>query len=92
MITKFKTQPFTLGIDATNLRRGGGVTRLVDLLRAAQPEKHCIDRFVVWGGTATLKALEDRPWLVKRNPPSLDKGLLQRTLWQFFSLSQAARN
>jgi glycosyltransferase involved in cell wall biosynthesis len=85
-------KPFTIGIDATNLRRGGGVTHLVDLLRAAQPEKHCIDRFVVWGGTATLKALEDRPWLVKRNPPSLDKGLLQRTLWQFFSLSQAARN
>ncbi len=80
-----------IGIDAANLRGGGGITHLVELLRAAQPGSIEIERVVIWGGTATLNALDDRPWLDKRNPSALDKGLLQRTLWQRYSLSQAAR-
>jgi len=75
VITKFKTQPFTLGIDATNLRGGGGVTHLAELLRAVQTAEYGISHIVVWGGTVTLKTLEDQPWLSKRNPPALEKGL-----------------
>jgi len=82
----------TIGIDAANLRRGGGVTHLVELLRAAQPDAHGIDRVVVWGSKSTLNALDDRLWLDKRNPSALDKGLIQRTLWQRFSLSKFARD
>jgi glycosyltransferase involved in cell wall biosynthesis len=85
-------KPLTIGIDAANLRRGGGVTHLVELLRAVQPATYGIDRVVVWGGQATLKALDDRPWLDKRNPSALDKGLLRRSLWQRYRLSQAARD
>jgi glycosyltransferase involved in cell wall biosynthesis len=87
-----KVKSYTIGIDATNLRAGGGVTHLMELLRAAQPADHGIDHVVVWGGKSTLKSLEDQPWLSKRNPSALDKGLLQRTLWQRFRLSQAARD
>lgn len=81
-----------IGIDAANLRRGGGVTHLVELLQAAEPAACGIDRVIVWGGQSTLKALDDRSWLDKRNPPALDKGLLQRSLWQRYHLSQAARD
>lgn len=84
-------QKLTIGIDAANLRRGGGVTHLVELLRAAQPCESGVNRVVVWGGQATLNELDDRPWLDKRNPPALDKGLLQRSLWQRYRLSQVAR-
>jgi len=87
-----EVKPLTIGIDATNLRGGGGVTHLIELLRAAQSTSHGIERVVVWGGTPTLKLLDCRPWLDKRTPPALDKGLLQRTLWQRYSLSQAARD
>ena len=87
-----KVKPCTIGIDATNLRAGGGVTHLMELLRAAQPAEHGIDHIVIWGGKPTLKALEAQPWLSKRNPSALDKGLLQRTLWQRYRLSQAARD
>jgi glycosyltransferase involved in cell wall biosynthesis len=80
-----------VGIDATNLRRGGGITHLVELLRALQPERLGIKRVVVWGGRSTLSVVEDRPWLEKRNPTVLDKGLLHRFLWQRFSLSKSAR-
>jgi glycosyltransferase involved in cell wall biosynthesis len=82
----------TIGVDATNLLRGGGVTHLVELLRSAQPNDFGINRVVIWGGQATLNALDDRPWLDKRNPRALDKGLLQRMLWQRYRLSQEARN
>ena len=81
-----------IGIDATNIRRGGGVTHLVELLRALQPATFGIERVVVWGGALTLKALKDRPWLAKRNPPAQESGLLKRTLWQRYRLSQAARD
>ena len=87
-----KVKPCTIGIDATNLRAGGGVTHLMELLRAAQPSEHGIDHIVVWGGKPTLKALEAQPWLSKCNPSALDKGLLQRTIWQRYCLSQAARD
>lgn len=87
-----KIKPYTIGIDATNLRSGGGVTHLLELLRAVQPTEHGIDRVVIWGGKPTLKALEAQPWLSKRNPSALDKGLLQRTFWQRYNLSQAARD
>lgn len=66
-----RPKPLTIGIDAANLRRGGGVTHLVELLRAAQPEQLGIGRVVVWGGLMTLNAVEDRSWLEKRNPPAL---------------------
>ena len=56
----------TIGLDATNIRIGGGVTHLIELLHAAQPAEHGIERIVVWGGTPTLAALEERPWLTKK--------------------------
>lgn len=86
------TKRLTVGIDAANLRRGGGVTHLVELLRAARPEDQGIERVVIWGGSHTLNAVDDRPWLDKQSPAALDKGLLYRSLWQRYRLSQAARD
>lgn len=80
-----------IGIDATNLRQGGGRTHLIELLRAENLEKHGISRVVVWGSKATLKLLDDRPWLEKVSPPAQEAGLIRRTLWQRFELSKAAR-
>jgi N-acetyl sugar amidotransferase len=80
-----------VGIDASNLRQGGGVTHLVELLRLAEPDRHRISRVMVWGGKNTLAELEDRSWLVKVSPPDLDGGLFRRTLWQLTGLSRAAR-
>lgn len=81
-----------LGIDATNLRAGGGLTHLSELLAEANPTEQGIERVVVWSGKPTLNALEDRPWLDKRHSPALDRGLLKRLLWQRYNLSEAARN
>jgi glycosyltransferase involved in cell wall biosynthesis len=87
-----RAELLTLGIDASNLRSGGGLTHLIELLRVARPSEYGVERVVVWGGSATLMALDDRSWLDKRMPAELDDGLLQRLLWQRFCLSQAARD
>ena len=79
-----------LGIDASNLRAGGGVTHLVELLRAADPVAYGFANIVIWGGKETLQCLEDRPWLEKCYQPCLDLGLPYRVFWQRFRLSTLA--
>lgn len=81
-----------LGIDASNIRRGGGVTHLVELLRAAALPLHGFSRIIVWGGHTTLARIEERPWLVKAHQPQLDKSLPHRVHWQRFRLSGLARS
>ena len=57
-----------VGIDASNLRQGGGVTHLMELLAAANPLEQGIDEVVVWGGAQTLDRLPPKPWLTKCTP------------------------
>ena len=80
-----------IGIDASNISIGGGVTHLTELLRAANPLEHEFTRIVVWSGRSTLSQIEDRSWLIKAYVADLDRGLVQRALWQRFSLSRLAR-
>jgi glycosyltransferase involved in cell wall biosynthesis len=79
-----------VGIDASNLRAGGGVTHLVELLAAAEPGRHGIRRVTVWSGRATLAQLPVRPWLTAAHDARLDRGLPWRLLWQRTALAAAA--
>ena len=81
-----------LGIDASNIRASGGVTHLVEFLRAASPSEYGFSRVIVWGGKVTLGQVDDRGWLEKRWQPLLDKSLPYRTFWQRFRLSRLARD
>jgi len=69
-------------IDASNLRAGGGLTHLLSLLGAAEPERHDITSVDVWSGRRTLDRLPSRPWLTARHHPALDRSLPERLLWQ----------
>lgn len=80
-----------LGIDASNLRGGGGVTHLVELLAAADPAAAGFTRVIVWGGRDTLSRIADNSWLDKRSDPWLERSLPWRSLWQRWKLSQQAR-
>jgi len=80
-----------LGIDASNLRGGGGVTHLVELLRAADPLAHGFSQIIIWSGQATLMQVEERSWLVKDHQPLLDRSLPYRAFWQRFKLSKLAQ-
>ena len=79
-----------IGIDASNLRAGGGITHLTELLRAADPAKHGFEKIIVWSGTKTLAKIDERPWLIKMSEPNLDKALPSRVFWQSFRLKNQA--
>jgi len=71
-----------IGIDASNLREGGGVTHLVHLLAAAEPAEHGVSRVVVWSSRNTLDQIASRPWLDREHQPLLDGRLPQREYWR----------
>lgn len=81
----------TVGIDATNLSSGGGLTHLTELLNEANPKKHGFGSIVVWGSKSTLNVLDDKPWLIKCSSHALDKNLVYRIVWKIFFLTRAAR-
>lgn len=80
-----------VGIDASNIRGGGGLTHLTELLRVGEPHTHGFSRIIVWAGQATLRSIQDRPWLVKSSQSLLDRSLPCRIFWQRFRLSEVAR-
>lgn len=80
-----------LGIDASNIRAGGGVTHLAELLRAANPVEQGFSQVIVWSGQATLKRIENRPWLVKRTDSVLESHYLHRALWQRSQLGKLVK-
>lgn len=80
-----------LGIDASNIRVGGGVTHLVELLSAADPRSSGFERVLVWSRPRTLALLPDREWLEKVPQRALDRGLLFRVGWQRFRVRKLAK-
>lgn len=81
-----------LGIDASNLRSGGGVRHLIELLRAWDAESSGFSEVHLWGGRATLDQIDERPGLTKHHQPQLDRGLASRAVWQRFELSRLVRS
>ena len=81
----------TLVISASNIRAGGGVTHLRELLAHAEPERYGFGKVIVWAPVRTLAALEDRPWLEKRTHPLINGGLAARLLWQLFVRDSVVR-
>lgn len=72
-----------IGIDASNLRNGGGLSHLIQLVDAADPIRHCFNSITIWGGRDTLDMLpQDRRWLDLRSHPWLNRGALARAAWR----------
>jgi len=61
-----------IGIDASNLRQGGGVTHLVEILSSTNIYKHNISKVVIWGSSQTLDQIDEYPWLIKVMPKELN--------------------
>lgn len=78
-----------LGVDASNISGGGGITHLKHVLGAAQPSLHGFRGVVVWATPKTLDQLRDAPWLTKR--AVLASTPLKRALWQRRELGRLAR-
>jgi glycosyltransferase involved in cell wall biosynthesis len=71
-----------IGVDASNVRAGGGLTHLTKMLEAARPEAHGVREVIVWSGRKTLDLLPRRRWLHAVHEPLLDRALAFRVFWQ----------
>jgi glycosyltransferase involved in cell wall biosynthesis len=79
----------SLVVDGSNIRAGGGVTHLAEMLSAADPPTFGCQSITVWAGQRTLNRLPDRPWLNRAHDPLLDSSLRGRLLWQAYKLPQS---
>ncbi len=80
-----------VGIDASNLTRGGGLTHLTEMILELEPSKHNFHKIIIWGSQNTLKRLMNVSWLTKVSPKELDKGSIFRFFWRRFKLAPQAR-
>jgi len=81
-----------IGIDASNLRRGGGLTHLIEVLSTVNIHKHNVSKVIIWGGEQSLSQINNFPWLKKIFPKELNHGLFSRLIWQKFRLSNSAKD
>lgn len=81
----------TVGIDGSNIRSGGGLTYLSQLLSHAEPAQTGIGTVHLWAGTETLAVVPDRPWLRKHVVAALGRGLGARIWWRETRLPHALR-
>lgn len=80
-----------IGIDASNIRQGGGVTHLVEILLNFEKNVHPnISKIIVWAPNYTLKKLPEFQWLIKDAQELLNGNILSRSYWQLIHLSKAA--
>ena len=80
-----------LGIDAANIRHGGGITHLSQLLKHANPKNSGISKVVIWSNQKTLDKLPNKNWLKKKKTKILDGNFLKRTYWQSLKLTKELR-
>lgn len=81
---------FRLGVDASNIRAGGGLTYLSSLLEAAARRPAPQTHIVVWAGDRTLAALPSASCITKMHHRALDGPLHTRIIWQRYQLDNYA--
>lgn len=80
-----------LVINATNLRDGGGVTHLVEILKNVDFDRYIFNKVVVVGPESTLDKIENRSWLYKKSHYLLNKDFLYIQLWRIFCFNSFLR-
>jgi len=80
-----------IGIDASNIRAGGGLTNLIELMNGLDVSKHQIDNIIIWAGKDTASKLPKKNFIKLISPKMLDGNILLRILWQVIFLSKEAR-
>lgn len=83
--------PYVVGIDASNIRQGGGITHLLELLNEVDPDEGNIKKVIIWGCEGLINQIPPKPWLVRVSPSSLNKSLMMRIIWQVLLLKKCAK-
>jgi len=81
----------SLAIDATNIRSGGGLTHLVQVLRACSLDESGFDSVTVFACRKTADHLPSRGWIKIYSAPWMEGALLWRLLCQQFRLPRLVK-
>jgi glycosyltransferase involved in cell wall biosynthesis len=81
-----------IGIDATNIRSGGGVIHLQKILSNSDPREFGFTKVIVWACTDTLGHLSPNSWLIKKTSKWFERNNIIRSFWQALFLDKAIKN
>jgi glycosyltransferase involved in cell wall biosynthesis len=77
-----------LGIDATNIGGGGGITHLKEILQFVPDLSNGDLKIIVFASEKVLAQLPDHSLIVKQSFPALNKGVIHRLFFQLFSFDK----
>jgi glycosyltransferase involved in cell wall biosynthesis len=80
-----------IGIDASRNRSGGAINHLIGILTEVKPQNYNITEIHVWSYKKLLDLLPDRSYIIKHNPPELEKALPFQIFWQALRLNIEAK-
>lgn len=73
-----------LGIDAYNIRAGGGITHIAEILNNCNPIELGFSKVIIWAPKETLNHIVDNPWLHKVQNSFLNGSAIKRYYWKLF--------
>lgn len=76
----------TLGIDASNIRAGGGLKHLVELLRHSSAHIENFERIVLWVPESLAQLYGEQKRLEVVGVRAFEKGLIRRFLWRILKM------
>jgi len=71
-----------IGIDASNIKNGGGLTHLVELIKNTRSDSNYFSKIIIYAPVETLKKIPDKEWLEKCTHSYLNSIVLYMLLWQ----------
>lgn len=74
-----------------NIRDGGGLTHLYEILNCATENSILFDKIIIWANDTCLNQLPNKSWLIKINPLPFKNSYWRSILWQIFLLGSSAR-
>jgi glycosyltransferase involved in cell wall biosynthesis len=78
-----------VGIDATNLRQGGGITHIVEILRNFDIQDSPIQQVTIWCDASLAKYFPRKKWIVVQSNALIDGNRIVRFFWQQLLMSKA---
>lgn len=80
-----------IGIDLHNIRDGGGLNYMSNLLKVADPAIHGFESIHLYGAPSILEHMPLAPFIVHHPQPVLEKSLHRRIFWAATTLPRVLR-
>ncbi|MBN3518828.1 glycosyltransferase [Algoriphagus lutimaris] len=81
-----------IGIDATNVGGGGGITHLVEILHHLNPHDFNISKVYVFSSQRVLEKLPTKDFIIKYNDNYLNGSLVMRLFFQLFKFDSILKS